>query len=567
MESTNPYTDYPITGVNRNYDFTIERGTAAPDGVERSVILVNGQFPGPLIEANWGDTVNVKVHNRISGPEEGTSLHWHGLNQKVTPWYDGVPSVQQCPIAPGSDFEYSFVVTNYGSSWWHSHYSAQYAAGIYGPMIIHGPVQTTVEYDCDLGPVMIGDHYHEDYFTLVEQVMTAGAPPPRSANNLINGKAAYACPDYGAASTVTVYTNGTGTPTLSANGETATCVPNANVAKFEVQKGKKYRLRLINTSAEAVQRFSIDGHNVTVFANDFVPVQPYTTDVITLGVGQRSDVVLDATASGGAFWIRSNISTSLSNTNQGQARAALYYSGANTNNLPTSAPSFAYNDAAQPGNDDLSLTAPVYPLAVAEPDLTLNMVIGVGVNGSGITLFNINNSSFRADYNDPLLLEAHNGNTSFPEDPQWNVYNTGNAKSVRIVLTANVTISHPMHLHGHDFYVLAQGHGAWDGTITRPTNPQRRDVQLFPKVGTTDTPGVPNPDRPYLVLQYDQDNPGVWPFHCHIAWHVSAGLYVNLIERPANITQLNIPGNVAQTCRAWSDYTGDNVVDDIDSGL
>lgn len=102
------------------------------------MLLVNGQFPGPTLEANWGDIFSVTVKNRITGPTEGTSLHWHGLLQRNTSWYDGVPSVGQCPIAPGSDFTYTFRAGLYGTSWYHSHYSAQYADGLFGPMIIHG---------------------------------------------------------------------------------------------------------------------------------------------------------------------------------------------------------------------------------------------------------------------------------------------------------------------------------------------------------------------------------------------------------------------------------------------
>ena len=138
MSNSNPYEDSPTTGVIRHYHFVIARGNLAPDGVNKSCMLINGQFPGPMIEANWGDTIQVTVENKITGPEEGTSLHWHGLLQKETPWYDGVPSVQQCPIAPGKSFTYSFKADTYGTSWYHSHYSAQYADGLAGPMIIHG---------------------------------------------------------------------------------------------------------------------------------------------------------------------------------------------------------------------------------------------------------------------------------------------------------------------------------------------------------------------------------------------------------------------------------------------
>lgn len=89
--NTNPYKQELDTGVIRNYDFTISRRVLAPDGYEKSLILVNGQFPGPTIQANWGDTIIVKVTNNISTPLEGTSIHWHGFLQHNTQWMDGTP--------------------------------------------------------------------------------------------------------------------------------------------------------------------------------------------------------------------------------------------------------------------------------------------------------------------------------------------------------------------------------------------------------------------------------------------------------------------------------------------
>jgi len=116
VNNTDPYTTTPQFGVTRNYNFNIARGYIAPDGVNRSVLLVNGAFPAPLLEVNWGDTFNIEVCNNIGGPKEGTALHWHGILQKLTPWYDGVPAVQQCPIAPGKCFTYTFLADIYGTS-------------------------------------------------------------------------------------------------------------------------------------------------------------------------------------------------------------------------------------------------------------------------------------------------------------------------------------------------------------------------------------------------------------------------------------------------------------------
>lgn len=94
----------------------------------------------------------------------------------------------------------------------------------------------------------------------------------------------------------------------------------------------------------------------------------------------------------------------------------------------------------------------------------------------------------------------------------------------------------------------------WDGHITNPQNPQRRDVQ-------TVLPGE------YLVVQWVQDNPGVWPFHCHMTWHAASGFVMSVLERPDDIRKLEIPSVMAQTCRDWAAWTGGHVVKQIDDGL
>ena len=526
-----------MIGVIRSYDFTIARGNIAPDGVNKSVLLINGAFPGPTLEANWGDTFSITVHNAITGPEEGTSLHWHGILQRATPWYDGVPSVQQCPIAPGSSLTYTFKADLYGTSWYHSHYSAQYAGGLFGPMIIHGP--KNVPYDIDVGPVFLSDWYHEDYFDLVDQTVSPGQPPVFSDNNLINGKMDYDC-------------------SLVTNGQT--CTPNAGLAKFKFQSGKRMRLRLINGGAEGIQRFTIDNHTMTVMANDFVPVKPYKTNMVTLGIGQRTDVIVEANMpSNSAVWMRSDLSAKCAlNAHQNHALAAIYYEKADTTAKPNTTAT-PYDDSVC-GNDPLSKTTPFFPFpATSNPATTQTVLIEAHANASGSFLWYMNNSTFRANYDHPLLILANQGNTSYPYDPQWNVYNFGTNSSVRIILKNTFPAAHPMHLHGHNFNVLAEGVGEWDGTVTHIQNTQRRDVQLL-QPGSPASPG-------YIVIQYNTDNPGVWPLHCHIAWHVSGGLYINVMEQTEKIKQRVLPDTVSQTCRDWYNYSGHNIVLEIDSGL
>ncbi|KAL6721966.1 hypothetical protein ACLMJK_001071 [Lecanora helva] len=545
---TNPYTQYPNTSQVHSYDFHIKRGVIAPDGYQRNVILINGMFPGPLIEANWGDTINVNVHNEITGPDEGTGLHWHGLLQSESPWEDGVPAVQQCPIPPGKSLQYSFKADLYGSSWYHSHYSAQYAGGLFGPMIIHGP--KNADYDIDLGPILLTDYYHKEYFEIVEGVMGTAPDPtllaPLSDNNLINGKMDFNC------SLVT-----DGTP----------CVNNAGLSKFQFEKGKKHRLRLINAGAEGIQKFSIDGHKMTVMANDFVPIQPYETEIVTLGVGQRSDVIVDAIGDDHtSYWMRSTMSN-CSRTLQPYAQAIVYYPDAPKDEKPTTTAWIDNTNAC--ANDDLASTIPFYSLEPASnAGTTIEIAINFTTNSTGHHIWTMNESSFRANYNVPLLLLAKAGNTSYPYNPEWNVYNTGNNDTVRLVVNNPTPAAHPMHLHGHNMYILNEGVGQWDGqTVVNPKNPQRRDVQMLQPNG-------------YIVVQFDTGpnntgnpdvsnpgNPGVWPFHCHIAWHVSGGLYINIMERPDDIKNQDIPHSWYQNCQDWASFTNVEVVDEIDSGL
>ncbi|ELR04443.1 hypothetical protein GMDG_06756 [Pseudogymnoascus destructans 20631-21] len=525
--------DAPNTGVTRYYDFTIKRGKAAPDGYEKEVILINGEFPAPTIEANWGDWIEVKVKNEITGPEEGTSLHWHGLFQKETPWYDGVPSITQCPIAPRATFTYRFRADVYGTTWYHAHYSAQYSAGLTGALIIYGP--SHIKYDEDLGPIMLQDWYHKDYYTVVEGVMSndTALQEQFSDNTIINGRMPYDC------SLVT-----DGTPCSQ-----------STYSKFRVTPGKTYKLRLINTAAGGWQHFSIDGHNLTIVANDFVAIHPYSTTIVTLGIGQRSDVLFTPIGNAtDAVWMRTNqYADSCARALQPEGKAIILYDKAPEDSIPVTEATPIVDDGTC-RNDPLNMTVPYYPSAPPEPSVTYNITINQVVNSTGHNLFYMNGSPFQANYNNPILLLANEKNYSYPYDPQWNVINLGSNSSVRINVWNNNTVPHPMHLHGHDMWILNDGLEQWDGTVVNPQNPQRRDTQNLAPNG-------------HIVFQYNLDNPGVWLFHCHLAWHLSSGLSVSLLERPKEINQFQIPFIMAQTCVEWDIYTAFNTVDQIDSGV
>lgn len=165
---------------------------------------------------------------------------------------------------------YRFQATQYGTTWYHSHFSAQYGDGVNGPLVIYGPA--AADYDIDLGHVQIAELYNlticqEDWFA-------ERFGPPTAANYLINGQNVK--PD-GSAGTRT---------------------------KFSFTPGKKHLLRLINTSVDNHFKFTLDGHTMTVISTDFVPINPYTTSILNINIGQRYEVVIEANQPTANYWAR-----------------------------------------------------------------------------------------------------------------------------------------------------------------------------------------------------------------------------------------------------------------------
>lgn len=470
-------------------------------------------------------------------------MHWHGFLQTGTPWEDGVPSVSQCPIIPGSSYTYNFRAELYGTSWYHSHYSAQYIGGAMGPIVVYGPA--SAGHDIDLGPVMLQDWYHSSYSRLVEDAMAPiGAPngPDNvpSNNVLINGKMRYNC-----------------------SNTDLQCLPGASFSQFRFRSGAVHKLRLINNGAQGVQKFSIDDHNITVIANDFVPVEPYTVDHVSLGVGQRADVLVNGTgAPDGAYWMRSSMTDHCS-TNDGISPigyAAIYYEHANTSRAPTTNSTFIDVTPFNCANVPLQSTVPAYPIAMDAPSTTETINIRLVSNGTNL-VYQLNGIQHKTNFDVSLLNSARRGQTTFQNSDA--VYNYGSNTTVRIVFYNYDGIFHPMHLHGHNFQILSDGWGEWDGTVVRASNPQRRDTALMRPARET-TPS-------WLVLQWTANNPGLWALHCHIAFHLSAGLYMTVLEGAEELARdlkyAQISSATALTCPQWNAWAYRNVVDTIDDGV
>lgn len=196
---------------------------------------------------------------------------------------DGVASVTQCPIAPGDSFTYKWRATNYGTGWWHSHFYVQAWNGVFGGVLINGPA--TANYDVDLGHVILNDWYHDTADNLMFTAAISG--PPTAPNGLINGTNTY----------------------------------NDSGARFETEfeANTRYRIRLVNAAADTHFRFMIDNHTLEVIAADYVPINPYNTTDVSIGMGQRYDVIVTAKdLTEGNVWMRAIPQESCSDSDAGE---------------------------------------------------------------------------------------------------------------------------------------------------------------------------------------------------------------------------------------------------------
>lgn len=435
--------------------------TVAPDGFERVALGVNNSIPGPTLEANWGDTMIVHVTNRLQN--NGSTIHWHGFRQNYTVQQDGVPSIIQCPDAPGTTHTYTLRATQYGTSWYHSHYALQAWAGVFGAIVIHGPA--TANYDVDLEPIVITDWSHATVDALYTHAQAIG--PPQMDTALINGKGTY---------------NGTG-------GE-----------RYEVsfEAGKKYRMRFVNAAVDSYFKLSLDGHKMTIIAMDFVPVEPFEIDVLDFTMGQRYDVIIEANQEVSNYWFRAIPQAACSNNaNANDIRSIVRYAGAPSGDPTTSA--WKANDKDACVDVENSLLKPYFKHSVVSPELqNPELAVSVAKDMHNLFKWDIGLDSMHVIWNNPSLLQIAQGNATW--ESAENVYHLPDAnKWVYWVIDTKLPVPHPIHLHGHDFYILAQAASATydDSVELNLDNPPRRDVATLPASG-------------YLVIAFYTDNPGTW---------------------------------------------------------
>ncbi|PON37110.1 Laccase [Parasponia andersonii] len=502
---------------------------------DQIVTSANESVPGPTISVHEGDTLVVHVLNQSP---YNISIHWHGIFQLLSGWADGPEYVTQCPIRPGHNYTYKFNITGQeGTLWWHAH-TSWLRATVHGALIIYPRSNPLKPHPYPFPtpykevPIILGEWWNANVVDVENEAIISGGVPNNSNAFTINGKVGdfYPCSKH-------------------------------DIYRLKVVPGQSYLLRIINAALNNQLFFKIANHKLTVVAVDATYTKPYDTDVVVIAPGQTTDVLFTANQPVGSYYIAAQpyISAVGVPFDDTTARGIIVYHGS-TSSTPVKAVLPAFNDTPTAHKFFTNLTGLVGgPHWVpVPPRVDKHMFITVGLNLDFCKSGNatcagpfgqrfsasMSNQSFVFPHTLSMLQAFHFGvsgiyTTDFPDAPpvfdytntslsfnQLLLFATKGTKVtklkynqvVEIVLqnTALIGIeNHPIHLHGFNFHVLAQGFGNYnsgrDAKKFNLINPQIRNTIAVPTGG-------------WAVIRFQANNPGIWLMHCHLDVHLPWGL-------------------------------------------
>ncbi|KAJ4761516.1 Laccase [Rhynchospora pubera] len=518
----------------------------------KNILTVNGLYPGPTISARNGDIVYVKVINKGN---KNITIHWHGVNQPRNPWSDGPEYITQCPVQPGGNFTQRIEFTEEeGTLWWHAH--SQYdRATVYGAIVIYPKLGTRYPFAKPHKEftLIIGEWWNANITDVYNNAIQSGGEFQISDINTINGQP----------------------------GDFAPCSAN-DTFKVQVVQGKRYLLRVINSAMNNEFFFAVAGHNVTVVGSDGSYTKPYVNEYIMITPGQTFDLLLEAnkfpnTSAPYRYYIKATPffdGNVVVPRDPNDTYAILQYKTNGTTPPPVplfpSLPNFPNTSAATAFTAGLrSLASSDHPVHVPQTvDLSMYITVAVNVqqcpNASCAGPFgdrvsaSLNNASFSVPQID--ILDAYYSSISgvyspdFPNQPPL-FYNFTDAnipqqlffvdKSTKVkVLEYNTTVeivfqgtnilggeNHPMHLHGHSFYVVGNGFGNFDNQ-TDPLSYNLVDPPYQNTVGVL--------KNGWTTIRFRAANPGVWFMHCHLDRHMIWGMDTVFITHNGNRTDAKI---------------------------
>jgi len=512
------------------YDLYVQDTIVNFTGKSRRAIAVNGMIPMPTLTFTEGDTAEIYVHNKM---KESTSLHWHGLWLPNTE--DGVPYVTQMPIEPNTTYLYRFPLIQNGTHWYHSHSGLQEQIGMYGSFIINKRLDDKkfrkgiddlptipiilsewTDYDPDNVHRML--HNATDWFAIKKgstQSYAEAIGEGHFKTKLTNEWKRMLAMDVS-----DVYYD-----KFLING-----MQDSQLREFK--GGDKVRLRISNGGASSYFWLKYAGGKITVVANDGNDVEPIEVDRLLIAVSETYDVVITIPAENTAFEFLV--------TPEDRTKSASIFFGDGIKQLASPLPKLQYFEGMKMMNDMMKMNGDLddmgMQMSLNQMDMNVVMYPEITDQGQEHHDPNMPNINEEDRYNGNKLSDITTLNYAMLRSPLptnlppsnsvkelrfeltgnmnryvWSLNNKviseadkiliKKGENVRIILYNGSMMRHPMHLHGHDFRLL-NGQGDYA--------PLKNIVDIMPM--ETDT------------LEFNANAEGDWFFHCHILYHMMAGM-------------------------------------------
>ncbi|WP_329806473.1 multicopper oxidase domain-containing protein [Flavobacterium facile] len=508
------------------YDLYVRDTIVTIGNKPKRAIAVNGQIPMPTLTFTEGDMAEIYVHNEL---KETTSLHWHGLflpNKE-----DGVPNLTQMPIEPGTTHKYFFPIIQHGTHWYHSHSGLQEQIGMYGSMILNKkPEDETFRNGIDdlpTIPIILSEwtdvkpenvhrmlHNATDWFAIKKGTTQSYAEAIQQGH--FKTKIANEWKRMNAMDVSDVYYD-----KFLINGKNE-----SQLSQFK--GGDKVRLRISNGGASTYFWLTYAGGKIAVVANDGNDVEPVEVDRLLIAVSETYDVVVEIPEENTAFEFLA--------TSEDRTKSASLFIGNGIKQLASSLPKLKYFEGMKMMNSMMKMNGDLDDMGMkmSYNQMDMNVVMYPEITGEAEMKSEMKMSE--QEYNSNELSDITTLNyamlksptkTSLPKDAPikelrfelsgnmnryvWSLDNKvvsetdkiliKKGENVRITLYNGSMMRHPMHLHGHDFRIL-NGQGDYA--------PLKNILDIMPM--ETD------------VIEFNANAEGDWFFHCHILYHMMAGM-------------------------------------------
>jgi CopA family copper-resistance protein len=525
----------PNVLVGKDFDLFIGETPVNITGNPRTAMTINGGIPGPLLRWREGDTVTLRVRNKLKAD---TSIHWHGILLPAN--MDGVPGLSFHGIEPGGMYVYQFKVRQNGTYWYHSHSGLQEQSGVYGPLVIDAKEPEPFQYDRDY-VVMLTDWTDEDAVGLMKTLKKQS--DYYNYNKLTVGDFIHDVSEKGWGSTIAdrkMWAEMKMNPTdlADVSGATYTYLMNGQSPDMNwtgvFRPGEKLRLRFINGSAMTYFDVRIPGLKMTVVAADGLHVKPVSVEEFRIAVAETFDVIVEPTQDAytlfaqsmdrtgyacGTLAVKTGVSASIPPldprplvTMDDMGMGGMDHSGTGGDMAGMDHSSMAgvgemqSHPATESNNPLVDMQAMTTSPKLDDPGL------GLRDNGRRVLTYSDLRSTFEdPDGRDPSrTIELHL--TGHMEKFAWSFNGVKFSDAaplrlkygerVRIVLVNDTMMTHPIHLHG-----------MWSDL-------EDENGQFMVRKHTIDMP--PGSRRSYRVTA---DALGRWAYHCHLLYHMEMGMF------------------------------------------